>query len=762
MATTRTAPQVEPADPAQKAVAADAAPVAANPRAEFRAETAPVAPPIGRIIRQFELVERVKAYDPSVDEDALNRAYVFSMKAHGSQLRESGDPYFSHPLEVAAILTDYRLDANSIITALLHDTVEDTLATLDQIEALFGQEIAALVDGVTKLSRIELQSSHTKQAENFRKLLLAMSEDLRVLLVKLADRLHNMRTLHHVKKPEKRLRTAHETMEIYAPLAERIGMHDMKDELEDLAFAQIHTEARNSILRRLEYLREEGGELIPKVSDGLKRTLADAGVEAWVSGREKQPYSIWRKMQRKNLSFEQLSDIVAFRVVVHDVDECYRALGVIHRSYRVVPGLFKDYISTPKQNGYRSIHTVVIGPLKQRIEVQIRTAEMHDVAENGVAAHWEYKTGGPRTDGPRYRWLRELLDILEHAAGPEEFLEHTKLEMFQDQVFCFTPKGDLISLPQGSTPVDFAYAIHSEVGDATVGAKVNGRLVPLRTQLHNGDQVEIVTAEAHAPSPTWESFAVTGKAKARIRRYVRTQQREQYASLGKSILERQFRQDGYEFDETAIASVLERFACHELEDLYVRIGDGRLPAKDPFKAAVETIRSESRWSNIVPIRWAKRQLERDEPIPIRGLIPGMAVHYAGCCTPMPGDRIVGIVSPGKGVTIHTIDCESLESFAATPERWIDVTWDKDRDGENETYTGRLNVLVENRPGSLGIIATLIGSNGGNISNLRFTNRQADLFEMTIDVEVQDLKHLTNIVAALRAAREVSTVERARG
>ena len=762
MATTGTAPLTDLATPPLEAVAADAAPIEENSRLDDGVQAFRTAPPPGRIIRQFELVERVMTYDPGADEDALNRAYVFSLKAHGSQLRESGDPYFSHPLEVAAILTDYQLDASSIITALLHDTVEDTVATLDEIESLFGAEIAGLVDGVTKLSRIELQSSHTKQAENFRKLLLAMSEDLRVLLVKLADRLHNMRTLHYVKKPEKRVRVAHETMEIYAPLADRIGMHDMKDELEDLAFAQINTEARDSILRRLEYLREEGGDLIPKVSDGLKRTLAEAGIDAWVSGREKQPFSVWRKMQRKNLSFEQLSDIVAFRVVVHDLDECYRALGVIHRGYRVVPGLFKDYISTPKQNGYRSIHTVIIGPLKQRIEVQIRTVEMHDVAENGVAAHWEYKTGGPRTDGPRYRWLRELLDILDHAAGPEEFLEHTKLEMFQDQVFCFTPKGDLISLPQGSTPVDFAYAIHSEVGDATVGAKVNGRLVPLRTQLQNGDQIEIVTAQAHAPSPTWESFAVTGKAKARIRRYVRSQQREQYSSLGKSILEKQFRHEGYEFDETALASIIERFACDELDDLYIRVGDGRLPATDPFKAAVETIRSESRWSNIVPIRWAKRQLDRDEPISIRGLIPGMAVHYAGCCTPMPGDRIVGIVSPGKGITIHTIDCESLESFAATPERWIDVTWDKDRDVEGEIFTGRLNVLVENRSGSLGSIATLIGGNGGNISNLRFTNRQADLFEMTIDVEVKDLKHLTNIVAALRAAREVNTVERARG
>jgi GTP pyrophosphokinase len=483
------------------------------------------------MMRQYELVERVKSYDPGADEEALNRAYVFSMKVHGSQLRASGDPYFSHPVEVAGILASMKLDSASIITGLLHDTVEDTVATLKDINEMFGDEIARLVDGVTKLSQIELQSDKARQAENFRKLLLAMSEDIRVLLVKLADRLHNMRTLHHVESEEKRKRVARETMDIYVPLAERIGIRDWKDELENLAFRELNTDAHDSVAKRLEFLRSRGGDVIGRVIAELRETLKESDISAEVSGREKTPNSIWRKMQRKNVAFEQLSDIMAFRIIVKSVDDCYRALGVIHNTYRVVPGRFKDYVSISKPNGYRSIHTGVIGPENQRIEIQIRTRDMHEVAEMGVAAHWLYKEGKPQTEGRQYRWLRQLLEILEHAAEPEEFLEHTKLEMFSDQVFCFSPKGDLYALPHGATPVDFAYAVHSEVGNTCVGAKINGRIVPLRSQLRNGDQVEIITSRAQTPSPTWESFVVTGKARACIRRFVRSQQRSQYVSL---------------------------------------------------------------------------------------------------------------------------------------------------------------------------------------------------------------------------------------
>jgi GTP pyrophosphokinase len=711
------------------------------------------------MIRQYELVERVRAYDPNVDEDALNRAYVFSMKVHGSQKRASGDPYFSHPLEVAGILTQFKLDGASIVTALLHDTVEDTLTTIEEIERLFGPEIARLVDGVTKLSRLELQSDQSRQAENFRKLVIAMSEDIRVLLVKLADRLHNMRTLHHIADADKRLRIARETMDIYAPLAERIGMRTIQDELEDLAFAQINTDARDSIIARLKFLRERGGDVVTRITDQLKRVLAEDGVNAWVSGREKTPYSIWRKMQRKNVGFEQLSDIMAFRVVVEDVGGCYRALGVIHSRYPVVPGRFKDYISTPKPNGYRSLHTGVFGPERQRIEIQIRTRDMHEFSEYGVAAHWKYKADAPKTDGKQYRWLRELLDILEHASSPEEFLEHTKLEMFQDQVFCFTPKGDLIGLPRGATIVDFAYAVHSQVGDHCVGGKINGRMMPLKTALSNGDQVEIITSRAQTPSPTWERFVVTGKARARIRRFIRLQQRTQFITLGRSIVQKAFRQEGYDFTEKALEGVLKVFKCSETDDLYAAVGEGKLGEREVIGAVFPGLKARPAKVVALPRHRAKPK-ERGGAIPIRGLIPGMAVHYAGCCHPLPGDRIVGIVTTGKGVTIHTIDCDTLASFAESPERWIDVAWETAE--EVDGRIGRIALVVANEPGSLGALSTVIAKNAGNITNLKITNRSQQFWEMLIDIEVRDVKHLTNIIAALRATPAINSVERARG
>ncbi|HEY8871455.1 MAG TPA: bifunctional (p)ppGpp synthetase/guanosine-3',5'-bis(diphosphate) 3'-pyrophosphohydrolase [Stellaceae bacterium] len=711
------------------------------------------------MMRQFELVEQVKSYDPKADEDALNRAYVYSLKAHGAQRRESGDPYFSHPVEVAGLLAQMKLDTASIITGLLHDTVEDTVATLDDIERLFGPDIARLVDGVTKLSRIELQSDQTKQAENFRKLVLAMSDDIRVLLVKLADRLHNMQTLRFIKSEERRRRIARETMDIYVPLAERIGMHRMKDQLEDLAFAELHPDARASIVARLGFLREKGGDIVARIVAELKATLAADGLAASVSGREKSPYSIWRKMERKNVSFEQLADVMAFRILVDGVADCYHALGVIHSAYHVVPGRFKDYVSTPKPNNYRSLHTGVIGPERQRIEMQIRTRDMHEVAELGVAAHWIFKQQAGRVDGRQYRWLREMLEILEQASNPEEFLEHTKLEMFQDQVFAFTPKGDLIALPRGATPVDFAYAVHSQIGDTCVGAKINGRLLPLRTELANGDQVEIVTSKAQTPSPTWERFVVTGKARARIRRFIRTQQRAQYLDLGRAIVQKAFRQQGQSFSERPLAAVLGQFHCATVEDLYVAVGEGLATGREVVNAAFP-LPPEAR-DKVVPLDQARKKgRPRDTAVSIRGLIPGMALHFAGCCHALPGDRIVGIVTTGKGVTIHTIDCDTLESFADEPERWLDVAWSSEE--ADAAHVGRINVTIANEPGNLGSLTTTIGKQGGNISNLKITNRSVDFFEILIDIQVADVKHLSTIIAALRATPVINSVERARG
>lgn len=722
------------------------------------------------MIRQFELVERIKAYDPNADEDLINRGYVYAMKAHGSQMRASGDPYFSHPLEVAGILTGYRLDAATIVTALLHDVVEDTGVTNAEIEKVFGSEVAKLVDGVTKLTQIEMQSDHAKQAENFRKLLLAMSEDIRVLLVKLADRLHNMRTLHYISKPEKRKRIATETMEIFSPLAERIGMQEMKNELDDLAFSQINCEARDSILKRLEYLRDEGKTLVPSIIEELTFTLKEAGVESLVTGREKTAYSIWRKMQKKDVPFEALSDIMAFRIAVDNIDDCYKALGVIHNEYRVVPGRFKDYISVPKPNGYQSLHTGIIGPERHRIEIQIRTKPMHEVAENGVAAHWQYKSedgsDGKPTDGKQYRWLRELLEILENAAEPEEFLEHTKLEMFQDQVFCFSPKGDLINLPQDATPVDFAYAVHTEIGDRCVGSKINGRMMPLRTRLKNGDQVDIVTSKNHTPSTTWENFVVTGKARARIRRYVRLKERDQYVELGQAMLERAFLEDDYALSEKGLKGVLKVFSKETVEDLQAEVGMAHIAARDVLEAVYPGAKKKAaahHTAKVVPLSRARAKQDKDERsgIPIRGLIPGMAVHYAGCCHPLPGDRIVGIITTGKGVTIHTIDCDNLHQYEEQPERWIDVSWEYDSD-QPAAHVSRVHLTMLNLPGALGELSNVIARGEGNISNLKITTRSADFYDMIVDVEVRDVKHLAEIIAALRANPVVNTIERARG
>jgi guanosine-3',5'-bis(diphosphate) 3'-pyrophosphohydrolase len=726
------------------------------------------------MIRQFELVERVQSYDPDADEDMLNRAYVYGLKKHGTQMRASGDPYFSHPVEVAGILAEMKLDTASIVTGLLHDTIEDTDATREEIARLFGESVARLVDGVTKLSRLEVQSESTKEAENLRKLVLAMSSDIRVLLVKLADRLHNMRTLHHIKDPARRRRIAHETMDLYAPLASRIGMERVKRELEELAFAELNPDGRSSVLARQDYLRERGERLVPEIEAELIKTLKEGGLVAQISGREKTPYSIWRKMQNKNVSFEQLADIMAFRIIVADVAQCYQALGLIHGSYQVIPGRFKDYISVPKPNGYRSLHTGVIGPLGQRIELQIRTEEMQDQAERGVAAHWIYKQGGPSTDAPQYAWLRSLIEILDKAPNAEEFLEHTKLEMFHDQVFCFTPKGKLIALPKGATPIDFAYAVHSQVGDTCVGSKINGRMLPLRTQLSNGDQVEIITSKAQTPSPTWERFVVTGKAKAAIRRFIRTRQREQYLQLGKSLLDKTFHEEGYEVTEKGLDGVRANFKQATTDDLIAAVGAGLITSREVMTAVYPGLKQPQRkdgGADVVPISRARNKAAADaarakkEPagsqIAIRGLIPGMAVHFARCCHPLPGDRIVGIITTGKGVTIHTIDCSTLESFSESPERWIDVGWDSVSEGQPGIYTGRLKVTVANQPGSLSKLSTVIARHEGNISNLRIVNRSMDFFDMVIDVEVNDVKHLANITAALRATPAINAVERAR-
>ncbi|APH54283.1 GTP pyrophosphokinase [Granulibacter bethesdensis] len=729
-----------------------------------------------RIVRQFELTEKVLSYAPNADTDLIDAAYVLAMRAHGQQVRDNGDPYITHPLAVADILAGYRLDVGSIITGLLHDTIEDTQLSLSQIEERFGAEIAGLVDGVTKLTRLELQSDRTKQAENFRKLVLAMSKDIRVLLVKLADRLHNMRTLHFVRSDARRQRISRETMEIYAPLADRIGMEEVKTELQTLAFAQLETEAYDTIMARLNFLRGRGADVIEEVKAELRRVCEDHGVTVIeVTGREKSPFSIWEKMQRRSVAFEQLSDIMAFRIVVPTRADCYAALGAVHATYPVIAGRFKDYISTPKANGYQSLHTGVTlrEPRNQKIEVQIRTRDMDDVADNGVAAHWAYKDGQEMlpSEVQRFRWVQDLLEILDNSAAPDEFLENTKLELYQDQVFCFTPKGQLIQLPRGATPVDFAYAVHSQIGDTCVGARVNGRLLPLRHELQNGDQVEILTARGGTPSPQWERFCVTGKARARIRRYVHQQQKQQHVDEGRAMLAKAFRQEGLDGSEKVLETALKTLKQPTLDDLYTAVGNGNIGPKEVVHAAYPELRPTARAPRMLhglPPRPSSRPAGRAESgMAITGLVSGMAVHYAGCCHPLPGDRIVGIVATGKGVTIHTRDCPTLESFASTPERFIDVDWDNammERSNEGkrgDLYTGRISVIASNEGNALANITNAIAKQDGAVMNLKIVNRQQDFFEILIDVNVRDVRHLSHVIAGLRAASSITQVERAR-
>jgi GTP diphosphokinase / guanosine-3',5'-bis(diphosphate) 3'-diphosphatase len=798
------------------------------------------------MMRQYELVERVLTYNPGADEALLNRAYVYAMKAHGNQKRASGDPYFSHPLEVAAILTELKLDDASIATALLHDVIEDTEVTKAEIDRLFGAEIGTLVEGLTNIKRLDLVSKKAEQAENFRRLLVAISSDIRVLLVKLADRLHNMRTLGF-NKPESRKRNSEETLDIYAPLAGRMGMQGMREELEDLSFRWLHPDAHQAVVDKLAEINARNAGIVEEIGTALRTKLAEAGIACEVTGRQKKPYAIWRKMQNKQISLEQLSDIYAFRVVVGSLDECYRVLGVAHANWRAVPGRFKDYISTPKQNNYQSIHSTVVGPRHQRVELQIRTSDMHRVGEYGVAAHALYKdklansdAGGVATNnhaidptldpgslglatsaahgagvrdlasGPvlakdnPYTWLRRLVDTLLDGSNPEDFLEHTKLELFHDQVFCFTPKSRLIALPRSATPIDFAYAVHTDVGNACVGALINGRQQPLTTQLRNGDEVDIVTAPGQTPPAAWEQIAVTGRARSSIRRATRDGMRKQYSELGRRVLLAAVQKAGLEYSDDKLRKGLQRLSQKTIEDVFAAIGRDELAVSDAIDAAYPDAipapptlaprqrnrfgraQAEEGWfklskviglkfrmpptptptsgatSKAAPVPAPAEAPNGTEPlgkkissVPIRGLRNDIPVRFeeAGA---VPGDRIVGVLKGGEGIRIFQIHSPKLKEFEN--ENWIDVTWDIDPNG-SERFPAKISVTVLNEPGTLAQIAKVIGETDGNIDNLRMLRRASDFTEMLIEIEVWDLDHLTDIVKGVKAIAAVSQVER---
>jgi GTP diphosphokinase / guanosine-3',5'-bis(diphosphate) 3'-diphosphatase len=733
------------------------------------------------LIRQLDLVDKVRKYNPHTDEDLLNRAYVYAMKAHGEQLRRSGDPYISHPLEVAWILTDHQLDDATIAAALLHDTIEDTATTRTEIDQLFGKDIGRLVEGLTKLKRLDLVSREAKQAENLRKLLLAIAEDVRVLLVKLADRLHNMRTIEHMS-PEARRRIAEETVDIYAPLAGRIGMYEMREELESLSFRELKPEAFKVINERLDVLEKRNLGLIAEIEAQLTKKLATRGITATVKGRRKRAYSIWCKMERKAVGFEQLSDIFGFRVIVKSEPECYQALGVVHTTWPVVPGRFKDYVSTPKQNEYRSIHTTVIGPGNQRVELQIRTDEMDEIAEYGIAAHTLYKDGAGELlsrESNAYAWLRRTIALLaEGGPNPEEFLEHTKLELFQDQVFCFTPKGKLIALPRDATPIDFAYAVHTDVGNHAVGCKINGQIAPLASELQNGDQVEILTSNAHvAPPAAWESLVATGKARAAMRRATRHAVRTQYAELGRRIVERMCQRAKREYSDDNLTGSLSRLARNSIDDVFAAVGRGEMKASNVIRAMYPDYKEERAtgpgaapngepgWFELDTGKAMKFKVpggkDKDFPLPIRGINSDLPVRFAPDGGAVPGDRIVGILTPGEGITIYPIQSPALKDFEDAPDRWLDVRWDVD-EGVPHRFPARIALQSVNEPGTLAQIAQVIAEHDGNIDNIHMNRQSPDFTSVTIDLEVYDLKHLTAIISQLRAKRVVAKADRVNG
>ncbi|MEO6041306.1 MAG: bifunctional (p)ppGpp synthetase/guanosine-3',5'-bis(diphosphate) 3'-pyrophosphohydrolase [Croceibacterium sp.] len=693
------------------------------------------------MLRQYELVERVKAYDPDADEALLNRAYVYTVQKHGSQKRASGDPYFSHPIEVAGLMTDLKLDQETIVTALLHDTVEDTLVTIEDIEKNFGPNIAKLVDGVTKLSKIEQMPEDERAAENLRKFLLAMSEDIRVLLVKLADRLHNMRTLHFIKSPDKRRRIARETQDIYAPLAERVGMYEYMREMQLLAFEQLEPEGYATITGRLEQIRSSDSGQVDAIALKIKQALAEAGVKVEVTGREKHPFSIWKKMAERHMPFEQITDIMAFRVLAEGADECYRALGVLHQAWQFVPGRFKDYISTPKINGYRSLHTTLIYENSQRVEVQLRTRDMHSTNEFGLAAHWAYKQNGARPDG-QVGWLRDLIEIVDASHDAEELLEHTRLAIYQDRIFAFTPKGALFQLPRGATPVDFAFAVHTDLGARTVGGKINGRHMPLRTQLNNGDVVEIIKGASAEPQLSWLGFVVTGKARAAIRRAVRNKERAEIATIGRKLFDEIADRVPAKIGKKALREAIVRLGMEDDEDLMFAIGAAKITDRAVMEALVPGCTAD------LP----------DEPgqtkaISIKGLTPGVGFTLAQCCHPVPGDRIVGLRRPGEQVEVHAIDC--LELANGVDADWVDLSWGERSQGA----LGRLRVVVYHRLGTLAEMAGIFAKNHANVVTLKQTQLDDPFHTYEVELEVHDLAHLTRIVSALRASDAVAEAER---
>ncbi|MDI6761791.1 MAG: bifunctional (p)ppGpp synthetase/guanosine-3',5'-bis(diphosphate) 3'-pyrophosphohydrolase [Thermodesulfobacteriota bacterium] len=716
------------------------------------------------MLRFNDILDRLGSYNPNADTDLLRKAYVFSAKVHLGQVRLSGEPYLTHPLEVTGILTQMQLDAATLATGLLHDTVEDTLATLEEIRENFGNEISQLVDGVTKISRISLRSSEERQAENFRKMILAMVKDIRVVLVKLADRLHNMRTLRY-HSPERQEEIAQETLDIYAPLANRLGIDWIKTELEDLAFKHRYPDIYGEIQRKIAKKERERHRYVDEMKRTLMKKLYESKIEGEVTGRLKQIYSIYLKMKDQNIDFDQVYDITAFRIVVHSIKDCYDVLGIIHSLWKPIPGKFKDYIGLPKENLYQSLHTAAIGPYGERIEIQIRTQEMHRIAEEGIAAHWKYKEGKPldEADDKRFTWLRQLLEWQHDLKDDKEFIESVKVDLFPHEVYIFTPKGEVKEFPTGATPVDFAYSIHSDIGNHCVGAKVNRKIVPLKYEFKSGDTVEILTSPNQKPSKDWLKFVKTPRAKTKIRQWFKSVEREKSIILGKEILDKELRK--YDLHQTKLmksgelAKVAGEFSFQGAEELIAAVGYGKVTANQiigkllpPERLEQKEEQEESRLKSLL------HKITRAGPkdaLLIKG-IDNVMVRYAGCCNPVPGDRVVGFITRGRGVTIHTVDCQSVVD--EDPNRKVEVEWDSTK---GYSYPVRIRIYSDDKKGLLAEISSSFASNEANITNASVETTDDRRAIGTFELQIRDLNHLKKVIKGLEKIKGVHRVERMR-
>ncbi len=721
-------------------------------------DTADALPPVPT---RSELIAKVRAYHPRVRSELLGQAYDFAVKHHGAQQRDSGEAYYSHPIRVANLLAEVRLDEVTIVAGLLHDVVEDTEIDIGDIEVRFGADVAELVDGVTKLDKLDFMSKEAAQAENFQKFILAMTSDIRVLLVKLADRLHNMETLHHRKKPESRHRTARETMDIYAPLARRVGLYDVAARMDDLAFQELNPEARRAILYRLEELEKENQGDLDRIRADLTKILDASGLKYRVKGRRKQPYSLWRKLERKSISFRDVADLFAFRIILGDVKDCYSALGAVHMHWACIPDRFRDFISVPKPNGYASLHTTVRASGNRRVELQIRTEAMDRTAEYGVAAHWGYKNRayGFDVDSARAAGLdpeanlKAFAELLRDGAEPGEFLEHAKLEMYREHVFTFTPKGKLIILPAGAMPLDFAYAVHSAVGDTAIGARINGEEKSMRRPLKNGDVVDIIRGRAPAPAIGWEAMTYTGRAKSKQRKLERDREAAEFRRLGEGLINQALRRAGADPVDVMLIDVANKLGITSIDDLREEVGRGRLQTSAVVSAAFPGYAAErTDDADKTPID------SRHAPLFVEGkdLTPGVTLHLGQCCRPLPGDRIIGVQVPDKGLVVHVSSCPRLAEYDDRPDLWRDLKW-TELAKTGAVAIGRIRINASNQKGVLAKLCSAVAESNGNIVGITTGMRQPDFIELMMDIEVEDLKRLTQILAALRS---LAVVDRA--